>query len=684
MEMEMEIEHFLHDHPLSLIQDQQDYERFRCNGCEKGLSSPSYGCSFCGFFLHKSCSQIQRHLQLYFHPCPLELTMRGYICNACFDHRSGFSFYCQKCDFDLDLECALLSTTVKTKEDGQIQHFTHRHPLKLVDLNKEQDEVCCSICKKLCSDVVYGCRKCNFFLHHSCKDIPQVINQHQFHPEHSLVLLTDPSYECQSCDKHYSGLAYTCGQCNFQLDVNCALLPTADCEGAEWIQHFTHKHPLQLVDPNKEEDEVRCSICRKLCSDFIYGCKKCNFFLHHSCMDIPREINQHQFHPNHSLVLFTKSSYKCKGCDKDCSGLAYNCQACLFELDVECALLPTTNCEGAKRIQHVYHHHPLELCEIEDGHEAHCWACRENSPGPHYVCHRCNFFLHQSCSIDLLPQTIQDHPFHPKHCLKILKIESYNEEGFGCRACGKYESNVLGYCCVDCPDFKFHLDCSKLTPSVKYGSHRHLFTLFQKIGSAGFCLICKYYCESFFLRCVSCDITLHLQCHQLAPKTLKHKHHRHSLFLTKSPLDSDLEYYGYRREYYCDFCELPRPAEDPVYYCEECDLSADIRCFFSQVLQSVTIDEHSGVGEDKDDNFREGKSFTSDPKVVKFDAEIEERVSELEHKELRRKELKAQVEGLQSEIEELSKGNEELEWRIKGLERDRLSYFAYKTSRLQL
>ncbi|GLT45710.1 hypothetical protein SLA2020_195230 [Shorea laevis] len=130
----MEIEHFLDDHPLSLIQDQKDYERFRCSVYEKMLSSPSYGCSYCGFFLHKSCSQIQRQLQLYFHPCSLELTMRwGYICNACFDDRSGFSFYCQTCDFDLDLECALMSTTVvKTEEDGQIQHFTHRHPLHTI------------------------------------------------------------------------------------------------------------------------------------------------------------------------------------------------------------------------------------------------------------------------------------------------------------------------------------------------------------------------------------------------------------------------------------------------------------------------------------------------------------------------------------------------------------------------
>ncbi|GLT37116.1 hypothetical protein SLA2020_114510 [Shorea laevis] len=680
MEIEMEIEHFLHDHPLSLIQDLEDYEQFRCSGCEKGLSSPSYGCSYCGFFLHKSCSQIQRQLKHYFHPCSLELTIRSessdYTCNACFNHRSDFRFRCQKCDFHLDLECALMSTTVKTKEDGQIQHFTHRHPLQLVDLNKEQDEVYCSICRKLCSDVVYGCRKCNFFLHHSCMDIPQVINQHQFHPKHSLVLLTTPSYKCQGCDKHCSGLAYRCGPCNFQLDVKCALLPTADCEGAEWIQHFTHQHPLQLVDPEKEEDKVHCSICGKLCSDLIYGCKTCNFFLHHSCMDIPRKIDQHQFHPEHSLVLFTKSSYKCQGCDKDCRlGLAYRCELCYFMLDVECAFLPTANCEGAKRIRHVYHHHPLELCEIEDGCQACCGVCRENYPGPHFVCHRCNFFLHYSCAIDLLPQTIQDHPFHPNHS---LNIKSYNNPSYCfCFACGNDETNVVGYCCVDCSQFQMHLHCSKLTPSIKFGSHWHLFTLFKKLGQPGYCFLCKSFCKSFFLRCVICNITLHLQCHPLAPKTLKHKHHRHPLSLTKSPLDSDLEYYGSADENYCDFCELRRPASDPVYYCKECDLSADIRCFILQVLHSVTVENHSGVGEDKDDNFKEGKSCsTTDLKVVKNEKEIAELISELEHQKFRRTDLKAQIEARESEVKKVTKEIRQLEMRIQKSECAHLSYIA--------
>ncbi|GKV39103.1 hypothetical protein SLEP1_g46917 [Rubroshorea leprosula] len=336
---------------------------------------------------------------------------------------------------------------------------------------------------------------------------------------------------------------------------------------------------------------------------------------------------------------------------------------------------------GAKRIQHVYHPHPLELCEIEDGCEARCWACLENSPGPHFVWHRCKLFLHKSCTIDLLQQTIQGHPFHPSHC---LKIKSYAKEGFRCRACGLNDSNVLAYCCKDCSDFEFHLDCSNLTPSINYGSHRHPFTLFQKRGNPGSCLICKDDCESFFLRCVRCDITLHLQCHPLAPKTPKHEDHGHPLTLTKSALDSDLEYYGSRDEYYCDFCEPPRPPKDPVYHCKECDTSADMPCFISQVLPSLPIEDQtsmtSGVGEE-DDNFEEDKSCTTDPKIVKFETQIAKVKAELEQKESKRKELKAQVKALQREIKELSNESSELERWMQKLELAYLSYIAPKLAK---
>lgn len=59
-----------------------------------------------------------------------------------------------KCDFDLDLKCALEPTTEKSdQDDGEIQHFTHRHPLQLAVPVPNNKEVCCSICKKqLCSE----------------------------------------------------------------------------------------------------------------------------------------------------------------------------------------------------------------------------------------------------------------------------------------------------------------------------------------------------------------------------------------------------------------------------------------------------------------------------------------------------------------------------------------------------
>ncbi|GKU85536.1 hypothetical protein SLEP1_g202 [Rubroshorea leprosula] len=233
-------------------------------------------------------------------------------------------------------------------------------------------------------------------------------------------------------------------------------MPTTELDVGQ-IQHFTHGHPLQPVDPNKEV-EVSCSFCRKLCSYAAYGCEKCNFFLHQSCMDIPRKIHGHSFHPQHTLVLLTTPSYKCKACDKNRTGLLYKCGRCDFELNVGCTFFLTIDCEAVQWIPHIYHQHPLQYCKtirfVTDA----------------------IFFLHRACAIELLSQTVEHHPLHPKH---RLLIKSNRYQGIMvCKACGSYGSEVLACCCEDCSNFQMHLDCSSLTPSISFGDHWYLFTLF--------------------------------------------------------------------------------------------------------------------------------------------------------------------------------------------------------------
>ncbi|KHF98201.1 hypothetical protein F383_37528 [Gossypium arboreum] len=99
----MEIQHVIHDHPLSLSFIEEGSTKARCKGCKRDVSGPTYGCKFCWYFIHKSCLD---------------------------EHKAELS-----CRFRADLECALNPMVEYSDEECTTQHFTHAHPLKLIDSN---------------------------------------------------------------------------------------------------------------------------------------------------------------------------------------------------------------------------------------------------------------------------------------------------------------------------------------------------------------------------------------------------------------------------------------------------------------------------------------------------------------------------------------------------------------------
>ncbi|XWS49179.1 hypothetical protein CRYUN_Cryun13aG0141600 [Craigia yunnanensis] len=475
----------------------------------------------------------------------------------------------------------------------QIHHFLHRHPLILTEEKEEvNDEVVCSGCRKGLPGPMYGCSDCKFYLHKSCAELPREILNF-FHP--CPLVLKIKVCRCNACFGNIDGFSYSCLSCEFNMHLNCALRPTVKSEGQDLVHHFIHWHPLTLVDQMKDL-EVRCRICEKLCSgssnSSSYGCQECNFFLHNSCMiNIPRQIN-HFFHPSCPLILLTTPFFSCEGCNEDGSGLAFHCRKCDFHLDVKCALLPTVESKGADKIQYYAHHHPLALRErMEFGSEVRCRACRETCLGPCFVCERCGFFLHVPCAVEF-PQEIH-HPFHPLHPLALSTISSDSDDDdddtFECPACGGTGDRfMVVYRCAKC-DFNLHTDCAKpkLTPFLlKYGGHPHFLTFFDKTRNQFMCDICGKEAQSCFFRCVVCEFNIHLYCFPSAPKTIKHKCHLHSLTLTVSPFEFELntpeDADNSDNEFYCDACEEKRIKVESVYYCEECRFIAEIRCVMSE------------------------------------------------------------------------------------------------------
>ncbi|XP_009591761.1 protein VACUOLELESS GAMETOPHYTES [Nicotiana tabacum] len=177
-----------------------------------------------------------------------------------------------------------------TPMEQYYSHFSHRHPLKISDV-EEEDQVICSGCEHdLSGGSAYACTKmnCNFILHDSCFELPRQI-KHKSHPKHTLTLLFFPPYDdgeftCDACGNSGHAFTFHCEKCKFDLHVECASLPEIE-------ERKDHQHPLTLCYSNvffgKDKDvDLMCYVCQrgvgKRC--WFYYCLACKFATHMDCV----------------------------------------------------------------------------------------------------------------------------------------------------------------------------------------------------------------------------------------------------------------------------------------------------------------------------------------------------------------------------------------------------------------
>lgn len=486
----------------------------------------------------------------------------------------------------------------------EINHFSHEHPLSLIQSEekirrKDRKNIRCKGCEELCTFPLYACAECSFYLHKSCAELPEEF-QNPFH-SHPLTLVfdVDISFACQACFKGCNGIHFQCEVCNIDLDVDCALLKPTVEEGSKQLQHFTHFHPLALVELEEDIEVTRrlkCLVCGEHCLGPCYGCEPCGVFLHQPCAEFeyPPEI-PHYIHPCPLALQTRVHSFRCHACDTCMLGICYHCELCKFSIDVECALLRRIESRDQTQIKHFSHRHPLFRRKLDDGDKVNCFACGKDCSGrPIYVCSQWEFALHESCAsvspmiYDLL------HPQHPL-TLVVRTTEDTTQEGFGCNVCCD-RCNDLTYRCAPC-NFNLHYQqCSSRLPTIKYEGHRHLLLYVEKIGLQGTCDDCDGHCDSSLLRCPQCNFNLHLRCSPL-PYTIKHNCHIDSLILEESPAEGEIDSLILKEfpveddsdeEFYCNACEEKRKGpRDPIYYCADCPFVADVSCVTDEVCSSL-------------------------------------------------------------------------------------------------
>ncbi|CAK9179589.1 unnamed protein product [Ilex paraguariensis] len=100
MELEREIEHFSHVHPLVFERslEYEEDETFTCNGCCQRALDHAYRCRPCDYLLHERCAKLPTEIEVPKHPQHL-LTLNAFLSGASVISKSKnmLAYFCRPC-----------------------------------------------------------------------------------------------------------------------------------------------------------------------------------------------------------------------------------------------------------------------------------------------------------------------------------------------------------------------------------------------------------------------------------------------------------------------------------------------------------------------------------------------------------------------------------------------------------
>ncbi|OMO68688.1 Zinc finger, PHD-type [Corchorus olitorius] len=438
-----------------------------------------------------------------------------------------------------------------------LKHVSHEHPLQVWNHGSDQhaEGVCCFASEEgVEGRPSYGCScGCKFYLHKTCAELelaPEI--NHPFHPHHPLVLLPKSPYagkfNCKFCRGAFSGLVYHCDSCKFDLDINCAA-STSNIAGNLFESCSLHEHPLLFINNDKHFKGALgdCFACMEKVSTPFYMCFDCNeFYLHKECAELPLQIDNHPFHPQHPLFL---SNYLLPGLESlqgnhgdglfcaFCRGFfkigdfryVYRCHSCsTFQLHIDCALLLLQQLSVAPKLEHSVHQHPLIFIDEKHGRIFHdeCLGCRKTLSGPIYRCLELgcqDVYLHKECAE--LPLEI-NHPRDRKHPLTLLQNPPKHLNTCSCYLC-KVQWKGFVYYCYIC-EFGLTLEDVSSLPVITAKTHEHPWTLMSRPMSF-ICDFCGTDGDRTPYLCTTCNLIVHKDCISL-PRSIAITRHHHPIF----------------------------------------------------------------------------------------------------------------------------------------------------------
>ncbi|KAJ9548217.1 hypothetical protein OSB04_020760 [Centaurea solstitialis] len=591
--------------------------RCQCDRCGEEINwfhRYYYKCDECVYSIHKSSSNIGTSFHIA-HPLILLQRDVGWNCDICRTHHEpeDLRYRCSECDFDIDANCV-----VKWLKNNIIYHPSHVHPL--VCMTKRIMCECSACGKEHQGIFYHCTTCPTFFLHRDCAFLPKKLKIQDatddffFHTHPLTLAYSFPKADqeakhnprCRVCGKSFyrnvNLWIYKCEDCRYYTHLDCATArgepfmsifstpglgkTIKNFDDANYpdllhfplpnqtdsllkrmflkqmtspkttLKHWSHQHPLILVDDTKSKAELMISCLHNpmkkielLCNGCLrpiknmpfYKCttNECDFVLHEWCTRLPDQVSNHPGHPQHALHLLPNAPnkfygvFKCVVCRLPCNGFVYSCVDCEYHIDVNCAFIPD------KILHNAHPNHLIWRVQSRQSRLRSCRSCLDDflgyfdENGFSYSCPTCEFDLHPECAL-FLPQTIR-HRFdkHPME-LSYFPIENHKSLYF-CEVCEEeFDPEYWFYHCYDCVQ-SIHstcspviLDCRRVAPyspriseflNIKFGGihniedHSHPVSFDQGIESDGDCDRCSssLWYEMIF-KCLQCKYVIHFQC----------------------------------------------------------------------------------------------------------------------------------------------------------------------------
>ncbi|TYH67935.1 hypothetical protein ES332_D06G224000v1 [Gossypium tomentosum] len=154
------IEHLSHQHCLVLADKMEEEIDRKCDGCMLPISNIFYYCSECPFFLHKTCAELPRFKQHWFHHSNATLNFDSFKwCNFCRRSCSGF-FYEIGGYLEICIRCAKVADIIECEGHQHFLFFDFKYREK------------CNGCGIWCRRGAFRCGKCRFALDFGCLTLP--------------------------------------------------------------------------------------------------------------------------------------------------------------------------------------------------------------------------------------------------------------------------------------------------------------------------------------------------------------------------------------------------------------------------------------------------------------------------------------------------------------------------------